>query len=405
MLKLAWRNIWRNRRRSLITMGSVFFAFLFCVLLMSTQKGTWGYMIESMLRTQAGHIQVHLAGWFDDPVVDNLMTMDGAQVPRIETLPGVAYTSPRLETFAMASLGTVSKPVALTGIDPAREDRMSSLASRVTEGAYLAENDPDGILLGGKLAEYLRAAPGDTLALVGQGYHGASAYGLYVVRGVVSLAMPEMDQGTVYTTLPSARRFVGLDGGLSGLLVTLDNPKQIDRAVAAIENTLENGVYEVLPWQVTMEKLLRQADSDLLFLQIIMFILYMIVGFGILSTVIMMTNERRHEFGVVVALGMQRGRLAATTAVELALMIALAIAAGLAVSVPLINFYAAHPVALGGEFATAMLEFGIEPILPADNSFGLFAGQAGVVALISAVVVLYPVRHILRLNVIKSLRP
>ncbi len=404
MWKIAWRNIWRNKRRSLITMASVFFAFFFCVLTLSMQRGVWGQMVENILRTQAGHIQVHQKGYFDDQVIDNLMEMDSRKIQELETLPNVAYVSPRLETFAMAAYGMTTKAVALIGIDPVRENRMSSLAQHIVAGSYLDENDANGVVLGKKLADYLQVTTGDTLALISQGYHGVSANGLFVVRGIVSLITPEMDQGFIYTTIPAAQHFVGLDEGLSGLLITLTDESKLARTLQSVSQHVDTTVYEVLGWKTTMEKLLDQAKSDELFGKILLWVLYVIVGFGVLSTVIMMTNERHHEFGVMVAVGMQRRKLAAVMALEMLLMIALGIAAGLAITVPVVEIFHHYPIPVTGSLQEALASYGMEAVFPLSNDPYIFVEQFIIVAVIAVLVGLYPVRHVLRLNVIKALR-
>lgn len=404
MVKLAWRNIWRNKRRSLITIASVFFAFFFCVLLISMQSGAWGRMIENILRTQVGHIQVHQKGYFDDQVIDNLMTMDESKISEIEQLKNVAYISPRLETFAMASYGNSNKAVALVGIDPARENRMSHLSDRVVSGNYLTPEDSNGILVGKKLSEYLQIQSGDTVALISQGYHGASANGLFIVRGIVSLVTPEMDQNFIYTTIPAAQEFVGLENGFSALLITLDNENRLSQSLKEISDHLDTDTYEVLSWKTSMKKLLDQAASDEIFTQIMMFILYMIVGFGILSTVIMMTNERRHEFGVVIALGMQHRKLATTMVLEMLIMIFIGIVASLLVTIPIIQYFHLNPIPMSGELKDAMAGYGMEAVFPFNNSPLLFIKQMLVVMIITIVVTIYPVRYIFKLNVINALK-
>jgi ABC-type lipoprotein release transport system permease subunit len=403
-VKLSWRNIWRNRRRTVITVASVFFAVFLSVLMMSFSDGSWGRMIENMLRTQTGHIQVHGKGYWEDRVVDNFMEMDGETLARLEEMPHVINVSPRVETFAMASSDrNVGKGVAVTGIDPVREDGKSSLSERLLEGSYLTPSDR-GVLIGKALSEYLKAGVGDSLALTGQGYHGAGAAGLYPVRGIVSFATPEMDRGLLYMSLPAAQEFIDMPGGYSGLLIAIDSGEALEETLQAVSGALDMSVYEVLPWTLTMEDLLKQASSDRAFSQIILFVLYLIVGFGILGTVIMMTAERRREFGMMVALGMRKGLLARSVALELMLMTCLGLLAGVGASMPVTLYFHYHPIPLGGELAAAMNAYGLEPVVPMEANAMLFAGQAMVVLLITALTVLYPVRVILKLDVNRALR-
>jgi ABC-type lipoprotein release transport system permease subunit len=404
ILKLSRRNLRRNHRRTLICIASVFFAVFLSVLMMAFSDGSWGRMIENMLRTQTGHIQVHLKGYWEDKVTDNFMEMDNGTIARLSGIEHVVNVSPRVETFAMASSDYhASRGVAVVGIDPVRENEKSSLSERLTQGRYLTPSDR-GVLIGKALGEYLRVNVGDSLALIGQGYHGAGAVGLYPIRGIVSFAMPEMDRGTLYMSLPEAQEFIGMPCGYSGLLIAIDEGKALPGVLQKVDETLNSPVYEVLSWKTTMKDLLKQADSDKAFSEIILFVLYLIVGFGILGTVIMMTTERRREFGMMVALGMRKGKLARSVALELLLMTGIGLSAGIAVSLPIVLCFHYHPIPLGGKIATAMNAYGMEPVIPMEATPALFAGQALIVLLITCLTILYPVRAIMKLEVNKALR-
>jgi len=403
MIKLAWRNIWRNRRRSLITIASIFFAVFFTVAMMAYSDGTWGRMIENMLHTQTGHIQIHQKGYWDDKVIDNFMTMDNETIARLRAGEAVENVSPRVETFAMASSDKVSKGIAVMGIDPAQEDAKSQLSKRLVEGNYL-NTDDNGVLIGQKLSEYLHVNVGDSLALIGQAYHGASAVGLFPVRGIVSLITPEMDKGFLYMTLPTAQTFIDIPDGYSGILIALHEEKSLDETLQTIQSMVDTSVYDVLTWKVTMEKMLKQSESDKAFTKIILFILYLIVGFGILGTVIMMTNERRREFGVMMALGMSHGKLACSVAFELLLMSCIGVSSALLVCVPLVRYFQLNPIPLSGELAVTMEAYGMEAVVAIDASPALFVNQALIVLLLTGASIAYPVSVILKLNVNKAIR-
>jgi ABC-type lipoprotein release transport system permease subunit len=405
LLKLSWRNLRRNYRRTLITIASVFFAVFLSILMMAFSNGSYGRMIENMLRTQTGHVQVHLKGYWDDRVTDNFMEMDGETIARLGEIAHVENVSPRLETFAMASSDeNVTKGVAVVGVDPVKEDAKSSLSGRLVAGAYLKPADR-GVLVGKALSEYLRVGVGDSLALIGgQGYHGAVAAGLYPVRGIVSLAMPEMDKGALYMSLPAAQDFIRMPCGYSGILIAIDDGKALDETLQKVSEVVDTQVYEVLSWKVTMENLLKQAGSDRVFSQVILFVLYLIVGFGILGTVIMMTIERRREFGMMVALGMRKGRLARSVALELFFTTCIGLSAGLGASLPIVLYFHYHPIPLGGELAGTMSAYGMEPVIPMDADPALFSDQALIVLLITCLTILYPVRAIFGLEVNKALR-
>jgi ABC-type lipoprotein release transport system permease subunit len=357
----------------------------------------WEKMIENTLRTQTGHIQIHGKGYWEDKIVDNFMTMDAETLSRLAHIYNVANVSPRVETFAMASFGTVCKGIAVTGISPGAEAEKSNLPARLTEGAYLAETD-GGILIGKGLSEYLKVTVGDTLALIGQGYHGASAAGLFPVRGILDLVIAELDNGAAYITLTAAQQFIDMPGGYSGILVALHDNGRLDETLGDVQQAVDTRTLDVYSWHFTMERLLQTAVSDKAFSEVLMYILYLIVGFGILGTVIMMTNERRRELVMIISLGMTRGQLALVVAAEILMMALLGVALALAVAVPLVHFFAAHPVEITGQMGKMYTDMGMEPLLPMSTKAIYFVRQVAVIALLTALATVYPVRKILRLK-------
>lgn len=404
MIKLAWRNIWRNSRRTFITVASVFSAVLFSILTISLSDGSWNKLMDNLLRTQVGHIEIHRKGYWEEKSIDNYMTMDNTTIEKLRTLPHITNVSPRVETFAMASSDKTTKGVGIVGIDPAQEDDKSSLAQRIVKGSYLAQDDK-GVLLGKGLSEYLQVEVGDTIALMGQGYHGTNAIGLFPVRGIVSIIIPEMDKGFIYMTLPSAHSYINMEDGYSEMLISIDKDENLEEAREAVLASIDCSPYDVMRWQESMESLLTQSHANKIFSKIIMFILYVIVGFGILGTVIMMTNERRHEFGVVVALGMKRQILSNIVCMELFFMTFLGACLAILVSIPITFYFSYYPIQLTGELARIALGYGMEPVIPTATSTHIYIDQALVILFITCLTITYPISKILQLKVNKAIRP
>jgi ABC-type lipoprotein release transport system permease subunit len=419
-MKLIWRNIWRNRRRTIITTASVFFAAFSCILFMSFDQGTWDRMIDNMIGTQAGHIQIHGKGYWDDKIIDNFMFMDAAAIAELENIDNIANVSPRVETFAMASFETASKGIAVIGVSPEKEALKSNLPARLVKGEYLMEND-NGILIGEGLSKFLKAGVGDTLALIGQGYHGASAAQLFIVRGTLKLMTAEMDNAMAYITLPAAQQFIDMPDGYSGILITIKDNYRLNetmevvsyqlsvssrhaeldsasRDYQGIADQVRNDGYELLPWHFTLERVLQTAESDKAFSYLIMLILYVIVGFGIFGTVIMMTNERKREFCMMISLGMSRMRLASLISVELFIKSLMGAVLAIVVALPVTHWFHANPIRMSDETAEMFFQFGMEPVLPMSVHAYIFTAQITAVLAISLLAVIYPVRKIMKLE-------
>jgi len=398
VIKLAWRNIWRNRKRALITMASVFFAVFFCVIMDSFNVGTWERMMYNNLKTQSGHIQIHDKDYWDDQIIDNFMYMDEFTIAQLSTISNIENVSPRVETFAMASFGLISKGIAVIGVSPEKEAQKSNLSSRIVQGEYLSEID-DGILIGERLSKYLKISVGDTMALIGQGYRGSNAAQLFPIRGILNFMMPEMDYGMAYITLPAAQQFIDMPDGYSGILISIKDNNKLDEIIQNIEQIVDTQTLDVYSWHFTMEKLLQSAQLDRAFSLVLMFILYVIVGFGILGTVIMMTNERKREFSMMISLGMSRMKLTAVIVVELLLMTLIGLTLALAVTLLVTHWFAAYPIALSGDYAEMFTQFGMEPILPMSVETFIYTNQMLTILIISLFAAIYPVRKILKLKI------
>jgi len=397
VFRLAWRNLWRNSRRTFISIASVFSAVFFCLLLMGLENDSWERMVENTLKLQAGHIQIHAKGYWEDKTMEHFMSMDAATLAQLETLPEVTNVSPRIETFALAASHWVSRGVAVLGVSPSKEAQKSALPSKLIRGEYLSEND-EGIVVGEALSRHFKVDVGDSLALLGQGYQGASAVGLFPIRGIVKLVFPEMDKGLVYMSLPAAQRFIDMPDGYSGVFISIKNNKRLDKALEEVKQNVDMEKLEAYAWHFTMERLLKQAKTDKAFGKLVVYILYILVGFGILGTVIMLTNERRREFCVLVSLGMSRMRLSAVVVLELLLMGFLGVVLALGVAMPLGHWFSANPIQIPGELAKMYVEVGMEPLLGLSVHGADISEQVLAVFVMVAVAAAYPVRKILNLK-------
>jgi len=209
-----------------------------------------------------------------------------------------------------------------------------------------------------------------------------------------------------YTTLKAAQDFIDMPNGYSGILISINNDKRLDEIIKNITEKLSttdnSNNYDVLSWHFTMERLLQQAGTDEAFGSVLMLILYIIVGFGILGTVIMMTNERKREFGMMISLGMPRIKLAATTVFELLVMSFAGVILALGVTLPTAYWFNIHPIQMTGDMATMLVEYGMEPVMPTAVETSIFTNQITIILIIVVIVVIYPIRKIMKLKITES---
>lgn len=465
--KMAWRNLWRNRRRTIITAASVFFAVFFALIMRSLQLGTYDSMYKNIIESYSGYIQVQDEAFWENKIVDNVFKNTAGLRERIKEDKNVEDIIPRFESFALASSGSRSKGVMVMGIDPEKEKLLSDVQDRLVRyrltdeaieaikaediPSYLDKNldlfrdnsySSDGrlqidlgikeddeevlmpllekhagvensyfspgenrALVGDRLSRYLGLTRGDTLILLGQGYHGHTAAGKYVIAGIVNIPNPDLDNKIVYLPVDVCQTLYYAPGMLTSMVVHLE-----DNDDDAIEGTLErlgtklDSPYRVLGWKEMNETLVQQLDADNKSGMIMIGILYLVIAFGVFGTVLMMTAERRREFGVLIAIGMQKTKLAGVMVCEMLYIGLLGILAGVAVAVPAIIYGYYHPIHFSANMAKIWEEYGFEPVMEFQWIDNYFISQSVVVAVIVLVAAIYPLVKIRKMKEVNALK-
>lgn len=402
-LKLAWRNIWRNKRRTIITMASVFIAVVLAVVMRSAQLGAYQRMIDNVVSFYAGHIQLHAKGFNDEQTIDNSFEVTDSLLSVLNNQSGIRQWAPRLESFALLSAKDLTKGAMIIGIDPERENTLTHLGDKVAEGKYLATSGKS-VLMAEGLADYLKLKAGDTLVILGQGYHGMSAAGKYPICGLVKFASPELNNAMVYLPLKEAQFLFSADQLLTSIAIITASNNDASEVAEKLRALVNQKKYEVLDWKQMLPDMVQLIAVDNAGGIITISILYMIIAFGIFGTVLMMVTERKHEFGILLAVGMKKIKLAAVVVLEVLMMALLGVVLGTLAGVPVVGYFYLHPIQVSGDLATAYERFGMEPVFPFSNNPVIFYSQAIVVFAISLLVAGYPLFRILKLKVINALR-
>ncbi|MCO6485044.1 MAG: ABC transporter permease [Saprospiraceae bacterium] len=402
-LVLAWRNIWRNKRRTLISAASVAFAVLFSVSVSSLQKGGWDRMLDNVVRFYFGYAQVHAAGYSEEQTIDRSMAMDADRMREWEGALGGRQVVPRLESFALASTGPATVGVLLSGIDPEREDAFTGLAARVVKGAYL-QPDEQGLLVSAGIATDLGVGVGDTVILLSQGYQSATADGKYAVTGIVSFGSPDLNKLMVFLPLAEAQYFFGAEGRATSFVLDLEGQDEVPGALAAMRGLLDPEVHEVLGWEELIPDLVQARAFDEAGSVIVLIILYLIIAFGLFGTVLMMTKEREYEFGVLIAIGMRRGQLTGILWAEVLFLSLMGALAGMAMALPVVAWFQVNPIVFTGEMADVYEKFGVEPVMPTVVDARIFLVQGATIFLLAAAMAVYPWLRIRSLSPVTAMR-
>jgi len=468
-IKIAWRNLWRNRRRTIIITASVFFAVFFSVIMRSYQLGSYDHMISNFIESFSGHMQVQHIKYQDNPSVDYSFDYADSLKASLLKIERVVSVTPHIESFALASNGTRTKGVALLAIDPGEERKFSDpenklVRYRITESSveklkskgtippeildavqknigrsyssrarfelelglpkadgelfipvimkecevingYLAEND-EGVLVSDRLAGYLKVSIGDTLILIGQGYHGASAAGIFPVRGIIKVPAPDIDSRLVILTIPAAQEFFDFEGKITSLSVNLTGRSKtiLKETKKSINSILYDKNTICKTWEELNPILYQQVQGDSQSGLAMLGLLYFIIFFGIFGTVLMMVAERKKEFGILVSIGMQKRRLKFIITVEMILLGFIGLSAGLIAGSPVIIYFYYYPIVLKGDLAKMMEDYGWDAVMPSAWFGPYFYWQAIIVGLMVLMAIIYPLRKIGKLKEIDALR-
>ena len=400
-IKLSWRNLWRNKRRTIITTSSIFFAVFLATLMRSMQTGSYGKMISDVVEFYTGYIQIHENGYWDNKSINRTFEYNDTIINAIKSNKNTKLFVSRLESFALASVGDVTKGVMLIGTEPQIENKFSKLSKRVVKGKYLTPNDK-GVLVAEGLAEYLKLDVNDTIVFLSQGYHGITAADQFPVRGIIHFPSPDLNNSTVYLTLKNCQYFYSAENRLTSIAIIVNNPKKIKKTTKRLTNLLGDK-YEVMPWNKMLVELVQGIQSDNAGGLIWIAILYIIITFGIFSTIIMGVVERKKEFAVMVAVGTQKAKLVIITIYETFFMCVIGILSGSIFSTPIIYYYFNNPIRFTGEAAQAMVKWGVEPVFAFSMDPNIFLNQGLVVVILTFIAAIYPLIMVKNLNVIKSL--
>ena len=402
LFKIAWRNLWRNKKRTLITIASVFFGVLWAVLLKSLQTGSFDNMVDNMVKFTSGYIQVQNIDYKQTKSLNNSFSPDSSLLSLLEQTSDVLIYTPRLESFALAASEQQSFGTAVFGVCPENEEQISNLSQWIVDGVYLTGSD-DGIIVGELLAKNLDVVPGDTLALIGQGYHGVQAAGLFPVRGLLRFPIPDLNRQILYMDIGTAQNFFQAPDLVTSLVLMVDGPSMVEPVVAQLKS-YKNPEIITYSWEELQPQLVQLIAGKTSSGKIFIGILFMLVGFGILGTFIMMVAERKRELGIMIAIGMQRVRLSAILFLESLLIGALGVFCSYLFCLPFVGYFVKNPIRIGGEMAEVWGDMGFEPVIMFSGSMEVFSGPAVTVFIISIIISIYPITSVIRMKTVNALR-
>ncbi len=403
-LRMAWRNLWRHWRRTWLTVGAMIFSNGLLIFAMSLQFGSYDMMIDNSLQAYSGHLQLQHPRYLDEPkmryAVDDI-TATGA---RLRRELGLESISARAAGFALASSEERSYGLQIIGVDPAREPLVSTLPGLVKQGRYLEPGVAGEIVIGAVLARNLKVKTGDELTFIGSGFDDSFAAGIVRVVGIFESGIADLDRALAQVDLAYFQEVFAMQERGHSLTVRAQHIDDVESLQAKIATLLDNNESTLLRHWDELQPGLRQAiQADMASNSFMYIVLIVLVAFSVLNTQLMSVLERTREFGTMMALGLQPGRLARLVMLETALMTALGLVLGIVVGL-IINLYLSRVGFSYPGMDEVALKFNLpERIYPAISVASMTLGPAAV-AVGSLLAALYPALRLYLLTPIEAMR-
>ncbi len=373
ILTIAWRNVWRNRRRSMITAASVVMAVFLVVLVESLNDGVFDYLIDNEIRLYTSHIEIQKPGFHIYRRSDQVITEVDDLMQLLHDLPYTEAITTRLETLVLVSFEDISVPGLLQGIQPNVANSFFDYATAVTFGTA----SDSALVMGAGLAASLGVTPGDSVVLLGQSYRGRIVAGVYPVGGLIDIPIQDINNHLLYAPIPLVQYLVDVPGGATSVMASLNHKHLAQKAQIELNMHLDTTNYEVRTWQQTLSARMLNHQLREVGVSFMKLVLYLIMGFGIFGTIMLTNHERKKEYKVMMAVGMNKKRLATLMSLEMVFISTLGLLAGIALTYPLVAIMHYNPLPITGQLGNIMKSFNVEPIIQMSLNSNIFL-QSGV---------------------------
>ena len=309
ILKIAFRNTFRQKRRTILTALAMVVGFTLLSLTIGLSDGAYGNIIAMFTRNRIGHIQVHREGYLDKPSIYKTIDNVSAVGEAIQSTAGVEAWTPRVYGAGLGSVGEKSTGVQVIGVDVVREIQATRFDNKVIEGNTLAAIASHEAVIGKGLAKILSAKIGSEIVIFSQGADGSIANDLYKIVGIAESGDDVTDRVTCYLHIEDAQELFVLDGRVHEIVVIVANINRVAKVTSAIEANLNNATLDVAPWQEVAKSFYRAMRADQQGDAITRLVIMLIVAIGVLNTVLMSVLERTREYGVLKAVGTKPGQI------------------------------------------------------------------------------------------------
>lgn len=412
LLRLAWRNLWCNPRRTLIAMAAISLGFAMLLFVACLMAGLRQQMIESGTDLVLSDIEVHAPGYYPDRSIQQTLggrngTDVGALMAAIAADPRVQAASPRVYAYGLISATHQSAGVQLLGVDPDQEQKVTVLQTRMVTGRYLTGRMPKGVVLGDKLATTIGAEVGSEIVLLTPAADGSTGNDLYTVAGLFHTGLDTMDQGLLLMPLAALQELLRLPPRrIHEVGIKLRDIATATTTAAALQEQLGKSFpVRATPWPELTPELADYVQFNRRVTFILSFIFFLSAAMGIVNTMLMAIIERTREFGMLMAIGMRPVQVVGLIVAEAASLAGASLIFGGALAVPLLWYLQAHGLNLGGNGgAVSLAGIVVGPLWYGRQDFPAYAQAALGLAVTAMVSALYPALRAARFRPAEALR-
>jgi putative ABC transport system permease protein len=401
LLKISWRNIWRNKRRSLIVLSSVIVGVIAAILIDGLSNGMLKQMLFNQINSSVSHIQIHKKGFNDNKTVQNYIPDYQKAEQVVKNNPLVKYYSERVITFGLLSSASNSSGVYINGVNPAQEQKVTDINKSIVEGSYL-KGEGREIVIGKSLAEKLGVGIGDKVVAMSNTPDGSVGSDVFRVTGIYETFSSEFDRINIYIPIQKAQQMLDIGDHVHEIAIITTDYEHADKVKNEIASKLD-GDYEVLSYNDLLPMLILQLD----FYKETMLIFNLIIGlaliFGIINVMLMSVLERIREFGVLMSIGMKNSKLFLMIVTESFIIgligTAVGIGLGLLIQMPLSN------VGLNlSMFAESLKSFGVGAIIYPETTAENLISLIIMIPLIAVIAAIYPAIKAVKLEPVYAIR-
>lgn len=407
-VRLAWRNIWRSPRRTILTLLAISFAVMVLMFFVALQLRSYDTAIRSTTSLFHGHLQIQAEGYLDRPQIRSVIARPGPILDAMRKDSRIASVSSRSIGFAVASSRDRTFGVQLMGVDPAAERTVSSIPSMISQGRWISGSATNEGVVGGELARNLKVAVGDELTLLGQGRDGSLAAGVVTVVGIFESGSKDLDRGAIEMSLADFNALFSMEGAVHTIVARVRDLRELNEIQGTISASLpemQDGGKRLVPlrWDELLPGLKQSILLDMSAGWLFFVSLVVIVALSVLNTFLMSVLERTREFGIMLALGIQRGSLLRLILLEGFLLIVFGILVGMALGSCIVFYFTINGFSIPGTDELMKMWHLPGTIYPEVN-FAVVTRGPLVVLLISGCALIIPALKARGLRIMDALR-